>query len=102
MMAMREKLEALNAFDIKTMWAVLSLQVTLDPGELDAMRQTFKDSWTRRTEVLAKTNDDTDWGAVEDQLTGMKKDLDGKIKLTAFESLIACRRCLTRDTMPSR
>jgi len=38
MMAIREKLEALNAFDIKTMWTVLRLQMTLDPGELPCAR----------------------------------------------------------------
>lgn len=80
MRTMRAKMEALNNFDIKTMWAVLSLQVTLDAARFDSMHTSFKESWSRRAALLAKTGADADWEAIRDEMAAMKKNLDEKIE----------------------
>ena len=80
MRAMRAKMEALNNFDIKTMWVVLSLQVTIDPARFDTMHAAFRESWSRRAAILTDTGSDTDWEAIRDEMAGMRKDLDEKIK----------------------
>ena len=80
MRVMRAKVEALNSFDIKTMWVVLSLQVPIDPARFDTMHAAFRESWSRRAAMLTDTGSDTDWEAIRDEMAALKKDLDKKIE----------------------
>lgn len=80
MEAMRAKMEALNTLDIETMWAVLSLQLALDPVKLDTLRTEFSKSWSRRSSILAKTGDDTRWDAIRDEFEDLDEALDEKIE----------------------
>jgi hypothetical protein len=80
-------MEALSAFNVEAMWAVLCFGLRLAPEQLDSLRGAFGESWNRRASVLAMAEkaDNPDWGAYRDELRDMKKELEQKIKAVLNE-----------------
>ena len=74
------RMEALRAFPVGDLWAVLSLSMDLPQDKLNGLRMVFGDAWKKHQECLLLAQEHGSWKEVKEELRDLKKTVDGQVE----------------------